>query len=629
MAVGARNRVDGASQRAKLFNFHDPAVAAVPIKPGNRLLTGVGIMTKELIISRVRETNCQKHASRSKRRRRLAASLILLAAVSAAPNAWSQEKVKHKLLGARARLSDCDSVPCDSPGAMSMYPFPGNVGDSVPPGSPGQAPVPPGQQSDAEEMPDPVPSDAATADAPQAIPDADTNDFANIDAAAFGLGASLASAGIQSGSFSAAPTMTGDLFGGGVSQVFGTQSVSFSRNLQGFILNAPQPINSPNAIIGFARNLGDPPTDIFTTGLGVDTNLDGFINQFAILEPVPPSNATTSPGPGFVFDGGTASSSDGVAFASGDNWFVQYSYSQSIGPIGPPVILAGPDVATRRVKIAENFSPEVRDRAYMNYSYFNNAFGGLGDVNRWVLGLEKILVDDMVSVEFRLPMASTLGSRQDINSPGARNYELGNLTTIGKVVMLRDERSIWSAGMGITAPLADDAMLVRGNQTLLRIRNEAVNLLPFAAVLKRLSEDVAVQLYTQIDVDVNGNEVSGNLAGGQLPVLGRLRDSTLLHIDASYHHTLLRQSRREMLREVIGNAELHYTGSLEKAGVVRGNGLTITDLATRFDVVNATFSSHWVVGDNFVVTPGMSVPLTSGMNRQFNFEAILQLNYLR
>jgi hypothetical protein len=265
----------------------------------------------------------------------------------------------------------------------------------------------------------------------------------------------------------------------------------------------------------------------------------------------------------------------------------------------------------------------------MNYSYFNNAFGGLGDVNRWVLGLERILVEDMVSVEFRLPMATTLGSRQDINSPGARNYELGNLTTIAKVVMLRDQSSIWTAGMGITAPLADDARLMQGSQTLLRIRNEAVNLLPFAAVLKRLSDDVAVQLYTQIDVDVNGNEISGNLVGGPLPVLGQLRDSTLMHIDASYHHVLLRQSRREMIREVVGNAELHYTGSLEKAGVVRGNGLTITDLAERFDVVNATFSSHWVLGENIVMTPGISIPLTTGMNRQFNYEAVLQLNYLR
>jgi len=579
-------------------------------------------MTNERIMSRDCATHRAGFFSRRERRRQLTAGLVLMAAVTSAPHAWGQEKSPIKLFGARARVADCDALPCDAPGAMPIYPYPGHDATS------GQMQSSPGQQPDAAATPDSSPSDASTTDSPPTVPDADTNDFGNLDAAAFGLGASLASAGIQSGSFSAAPTMTGDLFGGGVSQLFGTQRVEFGQTLQGFILNG-QPSGSSNAIIGFG--IGGPPSDIFTTGVGIDTNSDTYINEFAILEPVPPSNATTSPGPGFVFEGGTAVFlSPGVDFTDGDDWFVQYSYAQSIGDgHGEPVILAGPDVATRRVKIAENFSPEVRDRAYMNYSYFNNAFGGLGDVNRWVLGMERILVDDMVSVEVRLPMATTLGSRQDINSPGARNYELGNLTTIAKVVMLRDQRSIWTAGMGVTAPLADDAKLMRGNQTLLRIRNEAVNLLPFAAVLRRLNEDVSVQLYTQIDVDVNGNEISGDLTGGQLPVLGRLRDSTLMHVDASYHHVLLRQSRNEMLREVIGNAELHYTGSLEKAGVVRGNGLTITDLAERFDVVNATFSSHWVMGNNVVVTPGISVPVTSGMNRQFNFEAILQLNYLR
>lgn len=584
-------------------------------------------MTKERIFSRVSATHARCQRSRSVCRRRLATGLLLLAVATAAPDVWAQEKLHLRLLGNRARVTDCDSLPCDPPGWAPINSPPTVAAEGATP----QTPPPNGQRPADDPAPELAPGDDLTVDTAQPTADADagadTNDFGNLDAAAFGLSASLASAGIQRGSFSAAPTMTGDLFGGGVSKVFGTQRVQFGQTLRGFILNG-EPDGSANAVIGFG--VGGPPSDIFTTGLGTDTDANTFIDEFAIVEPLPPSNAPTSPGPGFVFVGGTAVFLGTGAFVNDQDWDVQYSYARSIGgPHNAPVILAGPDVATRRVKIAENFSPEVRDRAYMNYSYFNNAFGGLGDVNRWVLGLERILVEDMVSVEFRLPMATTLGSRQDINSPGARNYEIGNLTTIAKVVMLRDQSSIWTAGMGITAPLADDARLMQGSQTLLRIRNEAVNLLPFAAVLKRLSDDVAVQLYTQIDVDVNGNEISGNLAGGPLPVLGQLRDSTLMHIDASYHHVLLRQSRREMIREVIGNAELHYTGSLEKAGVVRGNGLTITDLAERFDVVNATFSSHWVLGENIVMTPGISIPLTTGMNRQFNYEAILQLNYLR
>jgi hypothetical protein len=83
------------------------------------------------------------------------------------------------------------------------------------------------------------------------------------------------------------------------------------------------------------------------------------------------------------------------------------------------------------------------------------------------------------------------------------------------------------------------------------------------------------------------------------------------------------------VRQVIGNAELHYTGSLEDADIVRGPGFEITDLARRFDIVNATFSQHWVLANNVVITPGIAVPLSSGTDKQFDFEAILQLNYLR
>jgi hypothetical protein len=45
--------------------------------------------------------------------------------------------------------------------------------------------------------------------------------------------------------------------------------------------------------------------------------------------------------------------------------------------------------------------------------------------------------------------------------------------------------------------------------------------------------------------------------------------------------------------------------------------------------VNATFSQHWVLANNVVITPGIAVPLRSGTDKQFDFEAILQLNYLR
>lgn len=556
---------------------------------------------------------------------------------------WAQQ-----VFGPRVRISDCDAVgpTCDAPGQLLMLPFPPTAVSPRPSSEsdywrdPSARPVPPGQTADRPaDAPRADRADADATDAAPAVPDpaadaaaAAADGFADLDAADFSLDSSLASAGVQRGSFSSAPTMTGDLFGAGMSFLSVPQVERFSQVLPGFIINGAGP-GSADAVLGFGLG-GGPPADIFTSGPGIDSDGDGNIDQFSILEPIPPSNAPTSPGPGFVFSGGTAvflstPSPSPEPFEDGDEWRIDYSYIQRLVPDGERILLAGPDVATRRVKLSENFSPEVRDRVYMNYSYFNNAFGGLGDVNRWVLGWERILVDDLVSIELRQPMATTLGSRQDIDSPGERSYELGNLTAIGKVVMYRDQRWLWSSGLGVTAPLADDARLLRGDETLLKISNHAVHLLPFSAVLMRLNQNTMVQAFAQLDVDVNGNPVYGDLSGDTLPRLGRLRDATLLHLDTSIHRTLLRRSSRHLVREVIGNAELHYTGSLENANAVSGNGLTVTDLSRRFDVVNATFSSHWMLGERTVVTPGIAVPLSGGLNRQFNFEAILQLNYLR
>lgn len=297
---------------------------------------------------------------------------------------------------------------------------------------------------------------------------------------------------------------------------------------------------------------------------------------------------------------------------------------------GPqPIVLPGPGAAMRRVKLSENFSPEVRNRCFMTYNYFNNAAGRLGDVNRWTLGFERILYDDVVSFEVRQPMATTLSSTQLTSAPGDRGYELGDMALIGKAVLHRDQRWIWTAGLGVTAPLADDAKLVENGETVLRIRNQAVHLLPFTAWLYRYDNDNLFQFNSQLDIDVNGNPISGNLFSGGPPDEGRYTDASLVHLDFSYHRILARNRQQAWVRDWIGNAELHYTGSLEDSPVFEGDGFTVTNIARRFNVVNATFSNHLVLRNNWVVTPGISVPLQNGTDRQFNFEATLQLNYLR
>ncbi len=131
------------------------------------------------------------------------------------------------------------------------------------------------------------------------------------------------------------------------------------------------------------------------TGLDLAGN-DGFADTFQLAEPLPPSDAPTSPGPGFTFDGGTAVYTSNVGgattpqpgqYVNGSTWYLQYSYTQTLlspDQGGRPV--PTPGVSVRRIKLSENFSPEVRDRCFASYNFFNDAYGGLGDVSRYTLG---------------------------------------------------------------------------------------------------------------------------------------------------------------------------------------------------------------------------------------------------
>ena len=124
------------------------------------------------------------------------------------------------------------------------------------------------------------------------------------------------------------------------------------------------------------------------------------------------------------------------------------------------------------------------------------------------------------------------------------------MTLISKAVLYRDARWIWSGGLGVTAPLADDAKLMLGDETLLRIRNQAVYLLPYTAWLYRYDDDNFFQFNSQLDIDVNGNPVAANLFDGSLRDEGRYTDASLIHLDFTYNHVLASNRQQAGLRDL-------------------------------------------------------------------------------
>lgn len=485
--------------------------------------------------------------------------------------------------------------------------------------------------------------------APNAFPGAANSPFGNLPAPTGGLGnqslsagGAAAALGATSASYSAAPNMIGDIFGGGFSSFSGSQTVTFNNHVPGFILSGSPGTSS--SLLGFEYGNDSVPNDVFTQGLGTDASGDGQADTFSISEPLPPNDAPTAPGPGFVFNGGTAVYTNNNTSTTAQNgiyqdnqlWYVSYSYTGSLngngnglGGVRSVIPVPGPGVAARRVKISENFSPEVRDRVFFNYSFFNNAYGNLGDISRYIIGSERILMEDLVSFEARLPLAGTYGSFQAVDQPESRNFELGNASFISKVVLLRRQNLLFSGGMGFTIPSADDTVLTNGNREIVRIENETFHLLPFLAAQLRLTRKTVFQTYLQLDVAANGDPVLANLTGGPLPNIGKFNDSTLLHADVAMNRQIYQGGQGNFLRAVLASGELHYTGTLQSSDIVANNGFTYQNLQPNFDIVNSTFGLHMLLGKKLVATPAISIPFSTGLNRQFDYEAIIQLNYLR
>jgi hypothetical protein len=285
--------------------------------------------------------------------------------------------------------------------------------------------------------------------------------------------------------------------------------------------------------------------------------------------------------------------------------------------------------AVRMVKIAENFTPAPRNRLFASYHFFNDVFDGeIGDVNRYTIGFEWMYSDENRSVEFRLPFAHTLDSRQ-VDDPSVRkNTELGNLTITLKSVLEESDHWLLSGGAGLTFPTADDNQFVRPSdlREILRVDNEAVHFLPFLAVIVTPNENLFIQSSAQLDIDLNGNHAQGDLMAMTLRPLGVHQDSTLLFLDLNLGYWLYDDPNGECLTGFAPIIELHYTTTLNEADLIQRDGFLVGDLSNRFDILNLTLGTHFSFRNGRSIRPGFVIPLRSGDDKQFDFEFFLQGN---
>ncbi len=360
--------------------------------------------------------------------------------------------------------------------------------------------------------------------------------------------------------------------------------------------------------------------------------MDGFADTFDMTEPLPPNEVPTSPGPGFAYDGGTVvytnsntlTTAQNGQFQNGQLWYAQYSFSRSVN------IPAGGALSVRRMHVAENNSPLPRDRGFFDYRYFNKPLGVTNELQWYTFGMEKTFNRSRGSIDIRLPFAYTVSGEQFVDDPGMRSLELGNVTLNLKHVLWGTDRYILSGGTGVSIPTGDETRIFLSDGTqILTIDNDSVFLQPFLAGMWLPNEAFFMQSFVQVDCDLSGNDVSGNLQGGRLPTIGNLRSAYLLIADLGAGYWVYSNPSQNVWFQALSLVgELNYETTLQDTDVVSGNGLTVTEYAQQYRAFNATVATHAYLGNRLALSGGLSFPLSQGKNKEFDYSAIFMANWL-
>jgi len=314
-------------------------------------------------------------------------------------------------------------------------------------------------------------------------------------------------------------------------------------------------------------------------------------------------------------------------------------FSEETG-LGTTLIADLPSVAGSRVKVAENNSAAAMDRTYVMYQHFHNALQfdsdptmftspSNGSVDRFVVGIEKTLFDGRCSLDFRLPVFSSFGF------PGAPfavfdGGTLGNLTVTPKFMLLANDTSVLSAGLGINTPTGDDTS-VEFNGSLLTVNNQAVHLLPFVGFAFAPGDVAFLQAFAQLDLATNGNnvEITDPLVGNASSA-GRFTEQNLLHLDVMGGHWLWQDPTRPITGAAI-LLELHYTSTLQDTDIVEattsyGPVMGLLNTENRQDVLNFTAGMQVQVGDKTSIRAGAVFPMRDEHHRFFDSELNVQIN---
>jgi hypothetical protein len=262
-------------------------------------------------------------------------------------------------------------------------------------------------------------------------------------------------------------------------------------------------------------------------------------------------------------------------------------------------------------------------------------------VDRYLVGFEKTFFDEAMSVELRVPFASS----PDLNffNPFGQGFsapadEFGNLNVVFKVLAHQSDNFAAAIGLGVDLPTAADANVLIASAPPpfpplnLQIQNEAVYLQPFVAIAATPTDNSFINGFIELDLQTGGNSVTAKpdpLAPTM--ALGRLNNATLLEADVAFGRWFYQNPQASFLQGLAGVVELHYVTMLtdpdQVVGDVGGNVLVLDNQFNRQDFLDLTAGLHAALGENTTLRVAAVVPLRGRPDRTFDAEVMVQLNH--
>ena len=399
---------------------------------------------------------------------------------------------------------------------------------------------------------------------------------------------------------------------------------------------------------------GHPLNDIIAVGapitnFGTDQNAVNAV--YAFFSDTHPPNYNAQP---LVFHGGASSTIQvPILFVLTSNTSTSV-YSPSLAAGGVQ-------------KLVDNASPVPRDRVFFNYSYFQNSAivvdGHAINVNRLTPGFEKTFFNQRMSVEVRVPFATTIDSVNLTGVTNTSNILLGNQTTYLKALLYTDSKLSIASGLGIQLPTAasteysvngysikavDGAYTQTSSIDILKIRNEAVHLMPYLGSVYTPNDRFFAQSVAQLDFATNGNTVynaavypvlnSSNpdpatwtvtSATTGLSRAGSLNDTNFMYLSANTGYWIYKTTNpyERGLTGFAPTVELHYNQSLQREDTVSGFYGNPGQGTKNISQLNGVIGATTVFGNDKYLSVGYVLPFETGVNRAYDGELRVMFNY--